>query len=143
VLRPEHGFLAGGEGAQRGISDGERFDKRAQGYRVGVDLVFDRDVGPVVVEVGERPRGDADRGGDLGVAAAQRVPAARSDELGPLEAQVGGRHGCDAAGDDSQPNGAALGVLRSGQQQLGDAVQRGAGAGEVHVGPSLVDIGSA
>ena len=101
---------------------------------VGVELdrVVDGDVGPVAVDVVESARRHADRGGDLGVAAPQRVPAVRADQLGALDAQVRLGDGRDAARDDPQPDGAARGVLRSGEQQLGDTVQGEAGAGEVH-----------
>jgi hypothetical protein len=141
VLRPQDRGLGRPERGEPGEAERERRRELLGRLVADTEDVVAADPRSVVVELGEGARLEADRLGGLGDGpSVERHGPAVVHERPAYDAhrRLGDRR--EPAVARRQPDGPAPRVLRAGEQQLGDAVQRPAGGDEIGHGSSCRSV---
>jgi hypothetical protein len=131
VLGPEHRLLVRGEWAHGGVTAGERVQDHHGGVEVDHHLLVGGDAVPSAYTSRSARALDPGRAGEPREGAAERQPGRRGDQVEPVDPEVRVGHGAEPAGCDLQPDRLAGVVLRTGEDQLGDAVPGTPGGLEV------------
>ncbi len=142
MLGPEHRREIRSEGTQSSVTSSEGVGELPGSDWIKVDRRIRLDLRPAGVHVVQPPRLDPDLLSALPEGPTRELDRPlRPDQQLPVDPEVRRRHGREPTRYDAQPDPAAELVLRPGQDQLGDSVERSPGAHQflfVHASSLLV-----